>query len=246
MRSLKIVLGMTFLSFALIGPVGAAVIGSLEELEGVIPEQNLFVELFENFPGNTVTVNDQDLTSSAIVNDTDGNFVAGPGIVNSGLRFSSSSIPVQLTLQRFGTNGALSGSGLRPDNISAVGILTIDFLDFVTHAGFELFQFEGLDDNAVSVSVFGVDDTTLLFTDNQLVAAGVDKPRNFFGFTDQSGIGLITLQSSVLDFSPFVDNLTYGVVAVPEPSTMALLCFGMGIAVVRNRRRRRAILNAVS
>jgi hypothetical protein len=71
----------------------------------------------------------------------------------------------------------------------------------------------------------------------------VTDPANgtFFGFQNPGGIGSvvfgITSQGPLFDnYSPYIDNLSFG--AVPEPSTPALVLVAFGVIALRYVRRR--------
>lgn len=194
-------------------------------------------EDFESWTGSALTAPDFDtLDSSTILGGQ------GPGIVNDGLLFTADPGPAGfsfLQLDRSGFYNVPSGSLL------AVGQgLIIDFQDFVTDAGFDFFEFDGSADTA-TITVFGADDTTLLYTSGLLSAPNAPAS-NFFGYQDLSGIGKIEISSTNRPFSPLIDNLTYGstVAPVPEPSTMALIAIGAGLAGVNALRRRRGARHA--
>lgn len=149
----------------------------------------------------------------------------GPGIVNPGLRFENIDIhrdSSYLQLDRRGQYNIPSGSLLGGN-----GGLLIDFLSPVSHAGFDFFQFSGYADSA-TVRVFAADDVTEIYV-TPLTLDAPDAPAStFFGYADPGGIGSIQIESTGQNWSPLIDDLTYG--NIPEPGSACLL--GLGSLVI--------------
>ena len=184
-------------------------------------------ELFENW-GTLDVLSPTSFTSldaSTIILGSTREGRVGPGVVNEGLRFTSSS---GLRLDRRNSPDFNLQSGAL---LSRAETLTIDFLTPVTHAGISFFEYPDFNDTA-TVRVYAADDTTLLY-----VSPSLDAPSTpdvaFFGYYDTDGIGRMTIRSSQNDTSPLIDNLIYA--SVPEPTSLALLGIG-GLALFHRRR----------
>lgn len=188
---------------------------------------NAITEDFESWSGIVLSPSGfATLNSSTIVNEQ------GPGIVNSGLLFSninSNRDWNELQLDRRTEYGISSGALLAEG-----GTLVMDFSSPLSHFGLDLFQFAGFSDSA-TVRVYASDDISLLYSGGFLSAP--DAPTGtFFGYSDASGIGRVTLRSTSQVWSPLIDNLTYG--TVPEPSSFAVFApFGFALAALTKRRR---------
>jgi len=191
---------------------------------------NAITEDFESWSGTRLTPFDfTTLDSSTTVSGQ------GPGIVNSGLLFSninSNRIKDELQLDRRAQFGIPSGALLAEG-----GTLVVDFTIPISQFGLDLFQFSGFADST-TVRVFASDDSTLLFTSG-LLSAPAAPASTFFGYSEDSGVGRVTFQSTTVEWSPLIDNLTYGsVAAVPEPSSFLMFVVSGGFFVVRRMRRR--------
>lgn len=172
-----------------------------------------FIENFESYSFasedhiNTLV---SDLSFSTIVTGQ------GPGLVNPGLVFISSSGHLQW--DDVGYDGATS-----KEIVSAGQSLTIQFTSGTVNAfGVDLRAFPGHGTTA-EMQVFAEDNTTLLGTISNIMLPTNGVPV-FVGWQDASWIGEVNLTQATNTWSPIIGNLEYGdPPAVPEPSSLALL-----------------------
>ena len=92
-------------------------------------------------------------------------------------------------------------------------------------------------DDQATVTVFGNDDSVLYTSDTiYLWDPGLSE---FFGFFDDSGMGIKSVAitgSNVHDWSPIIDDLTFGTQVVPIPSAVWLLGTGLlGLVGLRKK-----------
>lgn len=180
-----------------------------------------------NFFGNV-------LDSSTVVPDQGPGPVTsqGPGLIVNGVQFTSENALEILNLDFLGQSKVLTAGGTRPHSI------TIDFTSPVDAFGFDYFP-TVLTKTDVTLTVYGVDDSTVLETDifNVFFFLG-----NFFGISDSQGIGKVVVSSVATDpfniYDTQIDNVTFGsALAVPEPAALGLLCAGLfAVGVIRGRR----------
>jgi hypothetical protein len=111
---------------------------------------------------------------------------------------------------------------------------SLDFTSSVTAFGLDMTSFPGYGYFNTTVTIYGLDDTTVLDTFNGLSIP--EAPNStFFGYGNSLGIGQILFQSDSADgFLPLIDDLTYG---VPEPCTLMLCSMGAGLVGWLRRRR---------
>lgn len=138
-------------------------------------------------------------------------------------------------------NGNNSGGSITKE-ISGMEQLSVDFWNPTWAFGIDLKDYATFPRALIAgVTVYGADDLTVLYTDNNIVmtngnpAAGV-----FFGFQDPNGIGKVLFTTIVpgvqTGWSPQIDNLSFSTAPIPEPSTVAIALLGLSALAYRFRK----------
>lgn len=127
---------------------------------------------------------------------------------------------------------------LNPALLSGSNALQIDFFGIGTQAfGLDLLEYAGYSER-VSIDIYAANDSSLITT---LAYFSADSPVNpvFAGYQDLGGIGRVVLNSTVSNWGPIIDNVTFGAVSqqVPEPAALSL--FGLGLMALAASRRRK-------
>ena len=93
------------------------------------------------------------------------------------------------------------------------------------------------------MTVYGLDDTTILYQNNSIALASPNPAAGvFFGYENAGGIGKVVFSTTVYGeepgYSPQIDNLSFS--PIPEPSTIALGALGLVGLLVMCRREKRS------
>jgi len=183
------------------------------------------LEDFETFSvvGGAVNTDCAILNSASICNGQ------GPGLVVPGINIVASQ---QIQWDDAGYFGAPSKEIL---SNSGDGTIRVNFLSLVTAFGIDLRAFTGFPDTAV-LTVYATDNVTVI---GSVPGIALGSGLTFAGWESLSGIGGFSV-SQTQSWSPILDNLEFGVAAVPEPATLLLLGTGLGAAAARRRLKKRA------
>lgn len=150
----------------------------------------------------------------------------GPGLVNPGATYSD---PSAAQLQWNGD----TYFGLTTKTILANGVngaIRIDYANFTQAMGLDAENFGGYPYDG-SMQVWN--GATLVDTVNFSLGGGTSEFK-FVGYRNDAGITHVILSSPNYNWSPIIDDHTYGV--VPEPAT--LLALGAALAAMVRRRRK--------
>jgi hypothetical protein len=203
-------------------PLRAAVIIDRAALNSIVGSLAVAVnfEAYNLAAGQATGVNANflnSLTTLTVASD-----IQGPNLVPAGVSFSGT------TLQWNDKNyfGAPSREILATQNT-----LTITFSSPTTAFGLDVRNFQGYS-STMTVTVFGADGTTTIFTAANFALSGTPI---FFGYADTNGILRVTLSNSGSPWSPIIDNLTFA--AIPEPTTWMLLATGLSAVAISAKRR---------
>lgn len=178
------------------------------------------LENFESYiinPGVGTLMNSTSLDSTIMINGQ------GPGLVGAGVTYSS--------VDAFGLawQGASFFGSPSKEIVSNDYTMDIDFSVFTNAFGIDLRTYNVGGGDIASMAIYGLDDTTLIGTLNNIVLSGTPV---FGGWTDNGGIGRIELTSTVNSYSAFIDNLEYGTAVIPLPAAAWLFgtaLFGLGM-----------------
>jgi hypothetical protein len=232
MSTLRIQLVMSAASLTLFaGSLDAAMVVSRTALNTLLGGTAVN-ENFENF--NVANGASTSLGGNTALNSTSVNAGQGPGLIVPGMQLlPGAAAGDHLLWQGAGQYGFTSKNiGVDPGSL-----ITIDFTTVVNAFGMDLLTYGSPYPNVNQVTVYAIDDTTVLGTFSNISLAGGQIA--FFGYENilGGGLGKIVLQTTS-GYGPVLDNVTFG--AVPEPTTMiagALLLLPFAAGAVRRMRK---------
>jgi hypothetical protein len=202
----------------LLGQSGGLV-ANRSTLNGILGTSG-FTETFGGFtlsPGTAMSfAGDNSFDSTSIVD------AQGPNLVRSGVTYTGTT----LQWDSPGYFNAVSNEIL----FNSPSI-TITFAAPTSAFGVDVRDFSGYI-NAMTVTVYGPDDVTVLNTYSGIT---ITDPAIFFGYQNPGGIGMVTLTDGG-SWSPIITNLTF--TPIPEPSSVALLACGLTMTLAISARRR--------
>lgn len=208
---------------------GQGVIVNRTALEGMIGPHRAD-EGFETLP----IPDNSGVGSDALLSATNSWGGNGLGLVVPGITIES-----PFTLQWIGNNSR----GAITRTIAGMGELWVDFWNPTTAFGVDVKDYAFGPRNFIGgVTVYGADDLTILYTDNNIVLTNGNPALGiFFGYQHSGGIGKVqffTVEANPLDpgYSPQIDNLSFSTAPIPEPSTVAIALLGLSALASRFRK----------
>lgn len=172
---------------------------------------------FESFSVGSGSAANLDVNSIDSTTVTNGQ---GPGLVHSGVTYSSGAL-------QWNGNGyfgipsqTISGNATNPD--------TITYSVPVSAIGVDLDAYSG-HDYIATVNVYDRSNTLI---DSIAIPVAAGSEPIFFGYQNAGGIGHVDLFDTTDPFGPIIDNSTFG---VPEPASLGVLGI-VGISLLGRRR----------
>ena len=120
--------------------------------------------------------------------------------------------------------------------VSAGGTLNINFNNSITAFGLDLGVFSGYPDTA-SITVYGADGITVIASISNISLGSSGGIDTFIGFYGVGPIGAVNISGS--QWSPLVDNVSFGNVVIPIPAAVWLFSSGL-IGLIGIARRKKA------